>query len=247
MTDVTYQPQYRQIEQALRERIATMRPGARLPSDAELCEEFGVSRMTARNAMQRLAEDGLIAREPGRGSFVAEPPTYRRANRLMTFTQEMLRAGRVPSSRVLARDLRPATSVEAISLAITVGDPVVQLRRLRLADGEPVALESSVLISACADAVMAADLARGSLHETLGRAGIALRRGTGTISASAATADDAKALAIPLGSPLLVERRIIVDVHGRRVESTESRYPADRYGLVVQFEVDVPDLDATIR
>ena len=59
----TPQPQYRQIEQALRERIATLRPGARLPSDAELCAEFGVSRMTARNAMQRLAEDGLIARE----------------------------------------------------------------------------------------------------------------------------------------------------------------------------------------
>ena len=59
MTEASYQPQYRQIEQALRERIATLRPGERLPSDAELCAEFGVSRMTARNAMQRLAEDGL--------------------------------------------------------------------------------------------------------------------------------------------------------------------------------------------
>ena len=56
MTTTGYQPHYRQIEQALRERIATLRPGERLPSDAELCAEFGVSRMTARNAMQRLAD-----------------------------------------------------------------------------------------------------------------------------------------------------------------------------------------------
>ena len=244
MTEPTYQPQYRQIEQALRERISTLRPGERLPSDAELCAEFGVSRMTARNAMHRLAEDGLIAREPGRGSFVAEPPAHRRANRLMTFTQEMLRAGRVPSSRVLTRVIRPSTSAEAASLGIPARQPVVHLRRLRQADGEPIALESTVLIGACASAVMTADLAGGSLHETLGRAGIVLRRGTGTISAAAATAADARLLGIRTGDPLLVERRVIVDGHGRRVESTESRYSADRYGLVVQFEVEEPDLEA---
>jgi GntR family transcriptional regulator len=240
MTDTSYQPQYRQIEHALRVRVSTLQPGARLPSDAELCAEFGVSRMTARNAMQRLAEDGLIAREPGRGSFVAEPPTHRRANRLMTFSQEMLRAGRVPSSRVLTRAIRPSSMAEAVSLGIPPGQPVVHLRRLRQADGEPVALESAVLIGACADAVMTADLADGSLHEILGRAGFALRRGTSTIAAAAATAEDARLLATRTGDPLLVERRIIADAHGRRIEATESRYPADRYGLAVYFDVEVP-------
>jgi GntR family transcriptional regulator len=244
MNESTYEPQYRQIEQALRERIATLRPGARLPSDAELCIEFGVSRMTARNAMQRLAEDGLIARQPGRGSFVAEPPAHRRASRLMTFSREMRRAGRVPSSRLLTRLIRPSSTAEAASLSIPPREPVVYLRRLRQADDQPIALESTVLIGACSDAVMNADLAHGSLHETLGWAGIVLRRGTSTIAAAAATAEDARLLAIRTGDPLLVERRVIVDTHGRRVEATESRYPADRYALIVQFDVEVPDLDA---
>ena len=237
------QPQYRQIEQALRERIATLLPGARLPSDAELCAEFGVSRMTARNAMQRLSEDGLITRKPGRGSFVAEPLAHRRANRLMTFSQEMRRAGRVPSSHVLTRILRPSTPAEAESLGLLPGEPVVHVRRLRLADDEPIALESTVLIGLSADAVMTADLADGSLHETLGRAGIVLHGGTSTIGAAAATPDDARLLEVRIGDPLLVERRIIADGHGRRIEATESRYAADRYGLVVGFDIEGPDLE----
>ncbi len=241
MTDASYQPQYRQIEQALRERIAGLVPGERLPSDAQICAEFGVSRMTARNAMQRLESDGLVRREPGRGSFVAKPPAHRHADRLMTFTQEMRRAGRVPSSQVLTRVIRPSSTAEAASLGIPAHQAIVHLRRLRQADGEPIALESAVLIGACADAVMNADLVRGSLHDTLGRAGFALRRGTGTISAATATAADARLLALRIGDALLVERRVIADGHGRRIEATESRYPADRYALDVQFDVESPD------
>jgi GntR family transcriptional regulator len=241
MTDVRYQPQYRQIEQVLRERVAAMQPGERVPSDTELCAEFGVSRMTARNAMQRLAEDGLVSREPGRGSFVAAAPAHRRANRLMTFTHEMVRLGRVPSSRVLTRVVRPSTESDATRLGIVRGQPIVELRRLRLADDAPIAIETAVLIGDCADAVMTADLARGSLHETLARAGFVLRRGAGTIDAAAATADDARLLALRTGDPLLVERRVIEDGQGRRIEATESRYAAARYGLAVQFDVEGPD------
>jgi GntR family transcriptional regulator len=161
----------------------------------------------------------------------------------MTFTHEMTRAGRVPSSRILAQVLRPSSPTEALSLGIPLNEPIVHLRRLRLADGQPIAIESTILINSTANAVMSAELAKGSLHEALRAAGFVLRRGSGTISAAAATADDARLLAVRPAAPLLVEQRVIEDTHGRRIEATESRYAASRYGLEVRFDVEGPDLD----
>jgi GntR family transcriptional regulator len=196
--------------------------------------------MTARNAMQRLAAEGLVAREPGRGSFVAAPATHRRTDRLMTFTSEMSRRGRIPSSRLLARAIRPSTRSEAASLALAPGEPVVEVRRIRLADNEPIALESVVLVASCAPFVLTADLEHGSLHAAISAGGQTLRRGSGTVGAGAATAEDARLLDIRRGDPLLIERRVIVDDSGRRIEATESRYPADRYALDVSFDVEQP-------
>jgi GntR family transcriptional regulator len=246
MTVEPHIPRYRRIEQALRTRIASMRPGDALPSDAELCTEFGVSRMTARNAMKLLADEGLVHRLPGRGSFVAAPPAHRRADRLLTFSREMERRGRVPSSDLLERDIRTATDQEAAALHLDMRARVVVVRRLRRADGEPIALETAVLDGRLGPVVLTADLVRGSLHEALAAAGYVLRRGSATIGAEAATADDAALLGIRQGSPMLVERRVISDTHGRRLEATESRYPGDRYALDVQFEVEAaPGRSAT--
>jgi GntR family transcriptional regulator len=238
MDGTAWLPHYRQIELALRERVATMRPGQRLPSDDELCREFGVSRMTARNAMQRLAEDGLVRRIPGRGTFSVAPPSHRHADRLMAFSHEMARLGRVASSRLLAREIRPSSDTEAGALGLRVTEPVVVVRRLRLADDVPIALETAVLHLRTADLVMSADLEGGSLHAALAEAGLHLRRGNATITAEAAGTEDVRLLGVERGSPLLVERRVIQDAGGHPVEATESRYPGGRYALDVRFEVE---------
>ncbi len=238
MTDVSYAPRYREIEATLRARIAQLRPGQRLPSDADLCAEFGVSRMTARHAMAQLAEEGLVRRDPGRGTFVAEPPTHRRANSLMTFSHEMRRQGREPSSVVVRRAVRAPVDRERSELHVGRGTEVVEVRRVRLADDTPVALETAVLPARCIEAVMDADLATGSLHEALISHDIVPTRGSSSIAAEAATPEDAVLLSIEPGVPMLVERRLIVDQRGRPIERTESRYAADRYGLNVGFSVE---------
>lgn len=241
MSVAGYVPHWRRIEQALRLRIAQLAPGDALPSDADLCEEFAVSRMTARNAMQRLADEGLVLRVPGRGSFVAAPPTHRRADRLLTFSREMERRGRRPSSRVLAREIRPSSAAEAVALGLEVGEPVVALRRLRCADTEPIAIETAILVRGTGPVVMGADLEQGSLHDALARGGYHLRRGTATIAAAQATPEDVRLLGLAKGDALLVERRVIKDIHGRPIEATESRYPADRYALDILFDVERED------
>lgn len=244
MTGSSYLPRYRTIEQALRERIAALRPGDALPSDSDLCAEFDVSRMTARSAMQRLTEEGLIVRMPGRGSYVAEPPSHRRADRLISFSAEMRRRGRVPSSRIVSREIRPASRAAAADLRVSVGAPIVFLRRVRCADDEPIALETTSLVGQASPAVMAADLRHESLHLILSAAGYGLRRGTAVVTADSASIDDARLLEVARGAPMLVERRIITDPHGRPIEVTESRYPADRYAIDVRF--DVEDASAAI-
>ncbi len=238
MNEITYAPRYREIEQTLRARIARLRPGQRLPSDADLCTEFGVSRMTARHAMAQLAEEGLVRRDPGRGTFVAEPPTHRRANFLMTFSREMRRQGRLPSSRIVERTVRAPSDSERKDLRIAAGAEVVDLRRVRLADGQPVAVEHAVLASRCIAAVLAADLEHGSLHEALIAEGLVPSRGKSSIRAEAASPDDAVRLGVTVSEPMLVERRLIYDQRGRPFELTESRYAADRYGLNVGFSVE---------
>ena len=158
----------------------------------------------------------------------------------MSFTSEMLRRGLRPTSRIVDREIRPAWQPIAAELQAREGAPVVYLRRVRCADEVPIALETTLLVGDTSPAVMAADRRHESLHAVLTAAGWTLRRGTAVVNAVPAGADDARLLDVVRGSPILVERRIIVDAQRRPVEVTESRYPGDRYAIEVRFDVEAP-------
>jgi GntR family transcriptional regulator len=230
-------PRYVTIEQSLRGRVAELEPHAPLPSDARLCVEFGVSRMTARGAVQRLVHEGLVYRVPGRGTFVAPARASRTASRILSFTDEMRRSGRVAASRVVEQHVRPSTPDERRRLDAA---EVLVLRRVREADGEPVAVETAVLPAARAASLLEADLGSASLFETLADAGHVPTAGQATITAEAASPEDARLLGVRKGAPLLVERRLISDQDDAPLELTESRYVPERYDIEVDFEVELP-------
>jgi GntR family transcriptional regulator len=232
-----FMPRYVEIEQSLRGRVAALEPHSPLPSEADLCEEFGVSRMTARAAVQRLVQDGLVYRVPGRGTFVAARRANRTASHILSFSDEMRRRGRVPTSRVIQQRRRRATDEEESRLGVT---DVLMLRRVRLADGKPVAVERAVFPAERVAPALGPDLERESLFEALVAVGLVPTSGAASLAAEAATAEDARLLGVRKGTPLLVERRLIHDQDGRPLEWTESRYVGSRYGIDVDFDVELP-------
>jgi GntR family transcriptional regulator len=234
-----FTPRWYAIEQALRARIEQLPADAPLPSDAMLCDEFGVSRMTARNAVQRLVQEGLVYRVPGRGTFVAAQGAHRQAAKIWSFTDEMRRRGKAPSSEVLESGLREPTPTEAARLRLPAEEVVVVVRRLRRADGVPIAIEEARFPGELAQPILTSDLEQGSLHATLVGAGRVPTAGQATITAETAERAEAKLLAVSAGAALLVERRLIADQDGAPLELTESRYVAERYALDVDFVVEV--------
>ncbi|MCW7945177.1 GntR family transcriptional regulator [Streptomyces hygroscopicus] len=235
-----FAPRYYTIEQSLRARIAGLQPHDALPSESELAKEFGVSRMTARAAVMRLVADGLVYRESGRGTFVATPPTRRRADSLVRFSQEMRAQGKHPSSRVITSQRRAARGVELARLRLGQGCEVVAITRVRLADGVPIALERSVFPITVVD-LCDRDLVNESLHEALSELGYVPTIGHASLSASNASNLEAELLGLDPGVALLVEVRLILDQHGDPLEFTESRYVGDRYALDVTFDVQHGD------
>jgi GntR family transcriptional regulator len=226
------QSRYREIEQWLRTLVEGARPGDPLPSEAELCERFSVSRMTVRQALQELTNDGLVERRRGQGTFVAHRPVHRRPGVFLSFTEEMHRRGAQATSRLLSAGLDDPRRPEAEDLGLAPGSQVVRVARVRLADGVPVALEDAALVPELAG-VLEEDLGGGSLHGALERRGIVATRATGTITARLARASETELLDLAPQSALLVELRILFDQEGRVFERTETRYVADRYVIDV--------------
>jgi GntR family transcriptional regulator len=227
-------PRYAVIDEALREMIVQGRPGDRLPSEAEMCERFGVSRMTARGVVDRLENLGMVYRVKGSGTFIADQPMHRPPGTLLSFSEDMRSRGLTPSSRVLRIGQEQPDEETRRALSLTDDRPVIVLQRLRLANEIAMASERVVLPGMMA-AVLAEDLENGSLHEAMERLGHRPVVARGTLRPEAALEEDVELLGVGLGTPLLVEHRVVHDGDDVPIEQTTTRYSPSRYVFDIEL------------
>ncbi|MDR0787146.1 MAG: GntR family transcriptional regulator [Gemmatimonadota bacterium] len=242
-------PRHEQISSWLREGIdsGTWGPDARLPSENELCETFSVSRVTIRRALQTLEADGVIYRRHGLGSFVCPRKMAQGLVRLTDFAQDMLRAGKVPTSEVLHRAYEASPAEIAENLALSPGDPVLRIDRLRMGDQEPIAFDRTWIPPFYAQLIEGGDLTGETLYQLLEREhGIPVLSGRYRIAAESAGAEIAERLQVPPGTALLVLERMTRTVGDRAIYFQRRVYRADRmsYELEVARDPRQPGTEA---
>ncbi len=225
---------YQEIEDWLRTSIARGRTGDPLPSEVDIASKFSVSRMTARHAVMNLMREGLVDRKRGAGTFIAEQPLHRREGVLLSFSEDMARRGLTPSSVIISGKLEAPGKNDLAALRVEKTSKCVVVKRIRMADGVPLALERVALVPK-AEAVLKFDLVNGSLHEALRHIGLAPILANGWLSARISNAAESKYLQIPVKTPLLVETRIIEDKSGNPLEFTETAYVATRYVIDIKL------------
>jgi GntR family transcriptional regulator len=228
--DVQSTPRYVEIAEYLRGLIAEASPGDRLPSDADLCERFDVSRMTARQAVTLLANEHLLERKRGSGTFVSTRRVPRALGSPLSFSESMRIRGMEPSSRVLRAGPVKLSPEDAEALGIDSASQAIILERLRLADGVPMAIERAVIPSNESD-LLDEDLTSESLHEIFERRGRVPTRALAEVGARSATKRERELLEMPAHGVVLTEIRTIFDQHGAPLEHTSTFYVAERYAF----------------
>lgn len=232
-------PYYVQVQDALRAAIdqGDLQAGMQLPGEPELCLLFNVSRTVIRHALDKMEQEGLIVRRKGKGTFVSQPKIGESlVQRLTGFHQDMVERGHTPTSMVLKLAVIPCGAKIAKRLQIAPDTPVIELERLRFADGEPINLVTSYLPYALCPHVAETDFSTRSLYDFLEQdCGLVIARGRRMVEVALANAYEARLLHVKLDAPLLLLDSVSYLEDGTPIEFYHARHRGDR----ARFEVEL--------
>ncbi|WP_010186915.1 GntR family transcriptional regulator [Sphingomonas sp. PAMC 26605] len=223
-------PLYLQLARSLREHISSggIGPGSALPSERDLSDMAGLSRVTVRKAIEQLVAEGVLLRKQGSGTFVA-PRIETAGAKLSSFSDETRARGEAPGVVWINKTYAQPTEEEAAALQISPTARVARLGRVRLAGGEPLAIEHAIIP---ADFLPDLESLGDSLYQALDAHGFRPTSGTQRVRASLATPTEAGILSVRQNSEVLRIERLTRIPDGRFVEFTRSVYRGDRYEIV---------------
>ncbi|GAA4889721.1 MULTISPECIES: GntR family transcriptional regulator [Saccharopolyspora] len=226
------EPKYWGLKQHLLDMLRSLPPGSPIPTERSLAAEFDVSRTTVRQALAELTVEGRLLRVQGKGTFAAKPKVAQRLQ-LTGYTEDMRAQGRQPASRLLEVVEEAADRELALLLGTKPGAAVLRLRRLRLADGEPMAIETTHLALSRFRGLTARLESGGSLYQVLrDHYGLELGHAEETIETALASPEEAELLGSEVGLPMLLLSRHSFDTEANPVEWVRSIYRGDRYKFV---------------
>jgi GntR family transcriptional regulator len=221
--------------QRVLELIEQLQVGEAIPSERRLSSDLGISRLTVRAALDDLVRDGYLERRHGAGTFVSEPKIAQQLT-LTSFSEDMRRRGMVAGSRTI--ELREMHAGAAVGRALNISPDarVMLIRRLRLADGEPMALETLHVPAAIVPGLTRELLEDSSFYDLLEREyGVVIATGTQSIEPTVTNEEESELLSVPLHSPAFLFERTSRTESGETVEFVRSLYRGDRYRLVAEL------------
>jgi GntR family transcriptional regulator len=228
----------RQTREQVLDQIERLKVGDAIPSERALSANLGVSRLTVRAALDELVREGFLVRRRGAGTFVSEPKIAQELT-MTSFTDDMRQRGLEPGSRTLDLSVVTAGARLGRLLHVSPSEPVVVVKRLRLADRETMAIEELHVRRSLVPGLTARDLENGSFYELLrGRYEIAVVGGVQTVEPTVTNEDESELLGLPLHSPAFLFERLTRASDGAIVEYVRSIYRGDRYRLVTELGVE---------
>ena len=232
-------PLYYQLVEIINEQIRAgdLAPGDRIMPERQLSERYGISRMTTRQAIGYLVDGGALVVRQGLGTYVAEPKMARDMLHLLGFTEEMMQRGGVATSRVLEQKTDAPSPSAAARLGLGDGELVTRLVRLRLLNGVPMLLETTLVPHGVAPGLEREDMAKQSLYRVLEqRYGVRLVRAQQTLEAVVANASESELLGVAPGAPLFLLESLTSDERGRPIELVKTVYRGDRFSFTFESE-----------